>query len=51
MPCTSMTSCSFRPAVKGGVLEIPVANLASGFYLVKVCMDNGECETLKLIVR
>lgn len=37
--------------IKGGVLEIPVANLASGFYLVKVCMDNGECETLKLIVR
>ena len=41
----------FLLIIKGGVLEIPVANLASGFYLVKVCMDNGECETLKLIVR
>lgn len=35
----------------GELLELPVGNLSSGLYLVTVRMDNGECETVKLVIR
>lgn len=33
------------------LLELPVSNMTSGIYLIKVCMDDGSNETMKLIIK